>query len=153
MWDVKRYLKRDATSKDIQPPLPPLLCSFWTFLVSRIKVQTRCLIKMLYFFGLGKLCCVNVGLNSKGIAMSTCIGQAMHYTVIFFQSPEFKIYKCLTVFSEWIAVKEMDVFRHQYHSFLWMLKKRSLFKVHCASRTIPITPEYAWFSFFLSFLD
>lgn len=39
-------------------------------------------------FGSGKLCWVNLGLNSKGIAMSSCVGQAMHYTVAFPQSCE-----------------------------------------------------------------
>lgn len=60
---------------------------------------------------------VSLGLNSKGIAMSSCVGQAMHYTVTFPQSPEFEfeIYKCLTLFSERITVREMDVFRHQQH--------------------------------------
>lgn len=64
-------------------------------------------------FGLEKLCWVNLGLNGKGIAMSSCIGQAMHYTVAFPQSHEFEIYKCHTLFCERITVGKMDVFRHQ----------------------------------------
>lgn len=63
-------------------------------------MQTCCLIKTALLFGLGKkLSWVNLGLGGKGIAMSSCIGQAMHYTVAFPQSCEFEIYKCHTLFS------------------------------------------------------
>lgn len=76
-------------------------------------MQPCCLIKTALLFGLGKLCWVNLGVDGKGIAMSSCIGQAMHYTVAFPQSRKFKIYKCHTLFSERITVVEIDVFRHQ----------------------------------------
>lgn len=76
-------------------------------------MQTCCLIKTALLFGLGKLCWVNLGVDGKGIAMSSCIGQAMHYTVAFPQSREFEIYKCHTFFSKRITVVEIDVFRHQ----------------------------------------
>lgn len=76
-------------------------------------MQTCCLIKNALLFGLGKLCWVNLGLNGKGIAMSSCVGQVMHYAVAFPQSCEFETYKCHTLFTERITVEEMDVFRHQ----------------------------------------
>lgn len=76
-------------------------------------MQIRRLIKSALFFDLRKLCRVNLGHNGKGIAMSSCIGQAMHYTVAYPQSHESEIYKCHTLFSERITVEEMDVFRHQ----------------------------------------
>lgn len=73
------------------------------------------LIETLLLLSLVKLCRVNLGLDGKGIAMSSCIGRAMHYTVTFSQSHGSQIYKCHTLFSERITGEEMDVLRHHWH--------------------------------------
>lgn len=118
-----------------------ILCSFWTLshedqsadVLSNEKRKK----KSGRFFGLGKLCWVNLGLNSKGIAMSSCIGQAMHYTVAFPQSREFEIYKCHTLFFERITVEETDVFRHQWHLIVSLGTK----KIEFIKGVLSITPQ------------
>lgn len=114
MFESQMLPKIDATSKGVQHHFMQLLNSVShedqsADVLSNEKRKK----KSGRFFGLGKLCWVNLGLNSKGIAMSSCIGQAMHYTVAFPQSREFEIYKCHTLFFERITVEETDVFRHQ----------------------------------------
>lgn len=74
--------------------------------------------------------------------MSGGIGQAMHYTVTISQCPVFEMYKCLSVFSKRITVKEVDVCRHLVDVVsLWTLKKRTLIEVHCVLR-----PSYNTFT-------
>lgn len=114
MFESQMLPKIDATSKGIQHHFMQLLNSVShedqsADVLSNEKRKK----KSGRLFGLGKLCWVNLGLNSKGIAMSSCIGQAMHYTVAFPQSREFEIYKCHTLFFERITVEETDIFRHQ----------------------------------------